>query len=168
MMRPQGPTHRKERWVFPVCQQHSSPLHSAGWFRSRPGYWRQPRQILPSNRQFKYLSPCRHDLRPHSANHKTRLQRGDVVENLAQPTRFMESNVYLEKHGSDLLSLVRLASKDFVGNPAPDLSALVDVDVFTPPTFRSGDPAQAKIWLNEAHVFEKSQFFRLFSDDWLD
>jgi hypothetical protein len=80
----------------------------------------------------------------------------------------MESNVYLEKHGSDFLSLVRLASKDFVGNPAPDLSALVDVDVFTPPTFRSGDPAQAKIWLNEAHVFEKSQFFRLFSDDWLD
>jgi len=75
---------------------------------------------------------------------------------------------YLETHGSDYLGLVRLASKDFVGNPSPGLSALVDVDVFTPPTFRSTDPVRAKAWLNEAHIFEKSQFFRLFSDDWLD
>jgi uncharacterized protein (TIGR04255 family) len=75
---------------------------------------------------------------------------------------------YLENHGADHVSMVRIASKEFVGNPAPSLSALVDVDVFTPTSFRTTDPARAKAWLNEAHTIEKAKFFRLFTGDWIE
>jgi uncharacterized protein (TIGR04255 family) len=48
------------------------------------------------------------------------------------------------------------------------LSALVDVDVFTPTSFRTTDSARVKTWLNEAHTIEKALFFRLFSEDWIE
>src|SRR5271165_3274238 len=63
MMHPQSATHRKERGVFPVGQQHSRPLDPARRLRSRVRYRQKPRQILSSDRQLVRSPPRRHDLR---------------------------------------------------------------------------------------------------------
>ena len=47
MMHPQSLTHRKERGVFPVSQQHSRSLDPARWLRSRACYRNKPRQSSP-------------------------------------------------------------------------------------------------------------------------
>jgi uncharacterized protein (TIGR04255 family) len=61
--------------------------------------------------------------------------------------------------------IVRIASKEFVQAPATNLSAAVDIDVFTPPGFSSADMNQAKEWLSEAHEFLKEEFFGLLTDE---
>jgi uncharacterized protein (TIGR04255 family) len=58
-------------------------------------------------------------------------------------------------------SIVRIASKEFVQNPAAGLTALVDVDVFTPEQFKSMDATEAQGWLGEAHKILKEEFFNL-------
>ena len=70
MMHPQSSTHRKERRVFPVSQQHSRSLDPARRLRSRACYRNKPRQILFSNRQLNRSSPRRHDLRISSRESK--------------------------------------------------------------------------------------------------
>lgn len=61
--------------------------------------------------------------------------------------------------------LVRIASKEFVQNPAMNLSALVDIDVFTPAGFSSADMNHAKEWLSEAHEFLSEEFFGLLTEE---
>ena len=70
MMHPQSLTHRKEREVPPVSQQHSRSLDPARRLRSRACYRNEPRQILFSDRQLNRSSPCRHDLRISSRESK--------------------------------------------------------------------------------------------------
>jgi hypothetical protein len=70
MMHPQSLTHRKERGVFPVSQQHSRSLDPARRLSSRACYRNESRQILFSDRQLNRSSPCRHDLRISSRESK--------------------------------------------------------------------------------------------------
>jgi uncharacterized protein (TIGR04255 family) len=73
---------------------------------------------------------------------------------------------YQIKDGDDRSALIRIASKEFVNNPSPpELVAVIDVDVFTPPTFSTSEAKTAKGWLEAAHDFEKREFFRLFTDE---
>ena len=105
MMHPQRLTHRKERGVFPVSQQHSRSLDPARRLRSRACYRNKPRQILFSDRQLNRSSPCRHDLRISSRQSKE------------QPTARQRPNESLTKdrfHGIDELGL---ADKNCAANP---------------------------------------------------
>jgi uncharacterized protein (TIGR04255 family) len=61
-------------------------------------------------------------------------------------------------------TIVRIASKEFVQNPAPGLSALVDIDVFSPPGFSTADISQAREWITQAHECLKEEFFGLLTD----
>src|SRR5271157_2155649 len=97
MMHPQSLTHRKERGVFPVSQQHSRSLDPARRLRSRACYRNKPRQILLSDRQLNRSSPCRHDLRISPRESKE------------QPTSRQRPNESLTKdrfHGIDELVAV--------------------------------------------------------------
>jgi uncharacterized protein (TIGR04255 family) len=72
---------------------------------------------------------------------------------------------YQEKDGDERLGIVRIASKEFIVNQSPaELVAVIDVDVFTPTNFQTNLPTKAKSWLEEAHEFEKRQFFRLLDE----
>jgi hypothetical protein len=68
MVHPQGSTHRKERRVVPISQQHSCPLYPARRLRSRSGNRRQLRQIPTRRRQLDHPSPPCHDARSRFAN----------------------------------------------------------------------------------------------------
>jgi uncharacterized protein (TIGR04255 family) len=61
-------------------------------------------------------------------------------------------------------AIVRIASKEFVQNPVPGLSALLDIDVFTPAGFSTADISQARQWVSEAHEYLKEEFFGLLTD----
>jgi uncharacterized protein (TIGR04255 family) len=70
-------------------------------------------------------------------------------------------NYYLQK-GDAHIALVRIASPDFVsGNITIPLRALIDVDIFTRQHFETSDVGVAKLWMIEAHSFEKEEFFKL-------
>jgi uncharacterized protein (TIGR04255 family) len=67
------------------------------------------------------------------------------------------------------MAIVRIASREFVTNPVPaDLTAIIDVEVYTPAGFTSKSPQQATAWLGLAHTQLKEEFFRLFSDELLE
>jgi uncharacterized protein (TIGR04255 family) len=72
---------------------------------------------------------------------------------------------YLRIRGEQHRAIVRIASKEFVQNPAVNLSALVDIDVFTPADFSSADVNQARDWVSKAHEFLKEEFFGLLTDE---
>jgi uncharacterized protein (TIGR04255 family) len=60
----------------------------------------------------------------------------------------------------------RLASRDFlVGQVPPDGVAAVDLDVATPPTYSNTSVDAIKLWIDQAHTFEKQAFRRLLPDD---
>jgi uncharacterized protein (TIGR04255 family) len=61
-------------------------------------------------------------------------------------------------------AMVRIASKEFVQNPVSGLSALVDIDIFSPPGFSTADISQAKEWISQAHDCLKEEFFGLLTD----
>jgi uncharacterized protein (TIGR04255 family) len=65
-------------------------------------------------------------------------------------------------------SMVRVASVEFVQNPSPNLSALVDIDIFTPATFSSTVADEARTWIDAAHNLLKEEFFTLLPDDVID
>src|SRR5215471_2629753 len=82
-------THREERWVFPVGQQHPRPLHPDRWFRSRARYRAQRCQIRVSDRQLNRSPPCCHDFPlPEST---VRVQAVTTHVNPAQMISSMES-----------------------------------------------------------------------------
>lgn len=72
---------------------------------------------------------------------------------------------YLRTIGDQHQAVIRIASKEFVQNPAAELSALVDIDVFTPAGFNSTNSQEAKRWVAEAHILLKKEFFSLFTDE---
>ena len=94
MMHPQSLTHRKERGVLPVSQQHPRPLDPACRLRSRACYRHKPRQIVFSDRQLNRSSPCRHDLRLWSRESK---------DQFTAPQRRNESLTKDRFHGIDEL-----------------------------------------------------------------
>jgi uncharacterized protein (TIGR04255 family) len=63
----------------------------------------------------------------------------------------------------------RIATADIlVGSIFPEASLLVDVDVTTPPEFRSHELMQTMFWINRAHELEKSEFFALLPQSLID
>jgi hypothetical protein len=71
---------------------------------------------------------------------------------------------YLRIRGEQHRAMIRIASKEFVQGPAADLSALMNIDVFTPADFRSADVSQAREWPSKAHELLKEEFFGLLTD----
>jgi uncharacterized protein (TIGR04255 family) len=60
---------------------------------------------------------------------------------------------------------VRIASPEFVAGPtATRVQALADLDVFTLPNFETTDAEAAKKWIDDAHTYEKEEFFKLFTE----
>jgi len=65
--------------------------------------------------------------------------------------------------------MTRVASKEFVkGKMGGNVSTVIDVDVFTPPSFESSAQSQIKEWIERAHDFEKDAFFALLSKEHID
>ena len=59
-------------------------------------------------------------------------------------------------------TLTRIASPEFVkGNFPPKTSVVIDVDVFTRKDFSSSSLKDVLGWINQAHDYEKSAFFKL-------
>jgi uncharacterized protein (TIGR04255 family) len=65
-------------------------------------------------------------------------------------------------------SIVRVASTEFVQNASPELTALVDVDIFSPSDFASTDITTARNWIGDAHRYLKQEFFTLLPADIID
>jgi uncharacterized protein (TIGR04255 family) len=68
---------------------------------------------------------------------------------------------YQRTLGDHHVAIVRVASKEFVLNPSPDLVALADVDISTPEGFKTSELDAAQKWLSTAHEFLKDEFFTL-------
>ena len=62
---------------------------------------------------------------------------------------------------------IRVASPEFVSSPKP-LQVLVDLDVFTPSGTDTVDAGAARDWVEEAHNYEKEEFFLLFTEDMMN
>jgi uncharacterized protein (TIGR04255 family) len=59
---------------------------------------------------------------------------------------------------------VRIASPEFVsGSIKKTVQVLVDLDVFTLADFETNDSQATKEWIEDAHAYEKEEFFRLFT-----
>lgn len=69
---------------------------------------------------------------------------------------------YLEQSSATHLTLTKIASPYFLqGTLPPNTTAVVDIDVFTPPDFKTSSLDQLFKWVDDAHDFEKESFFRL-------
>ena len=78
---------------------------------------------------------------------------------------------FIAERGDKHRCMVRIASKEFVMSPTgvpSDLAAFIDVDVYTPDNFTTSVKDEAISWTDEAHDFEKEQFFRLIPGPILD
>jgi uncharacterized protein (TIGR04255 family) len=70
--------------------------------------------------------------------------------------------------GEQHITIVRLASKQFVQGVAANATAFLDIDVFTPQGFTSSKVDQAKTWVTDAHTFLEDEFFRMLTKDLKD
>lgn len=69
---------------------------------------------------------------------------------------------YSVRPGDDFVCMTRLATRDFVQGPLPDDAvAYADIDVYTPPRFKSSDVKHILEWLEKAHVLKNDAFFKL-------
>jgi uncharacterized protein (TIGR04255 family) len=65
-------------------------------------------------------------------------------------------------------AMIRIASVEFVQNPSPGMTALVDIDIFTPKDFRATSAREVDVWTAEAHDLLKAEFFTLLPDHLID
>jgi uncharacterized protein (TIGR04255 family) len=66
----------------------------------------------------------------------------------------------------DHIVQVRIASPEFVsGSTTQTIQALADLDVFTPQHFEITDVDAATKWVEDAHIYEKEEFFKLFTEE---
>lgn len=75
---------------------------------------------------------------------------------------------YQKSHGPMHAALIRISSPEFVIGPTQSFSALVDVDVGTPPSFSVAEPNAVKKWFDGAHRYEKQEFFSLIPSKLID
>jgi hypothetical protein len=90
MMDPKSLSHRKERRILAVAEQHLRPLYWARRLGARARNDHQPLNVLVFNRQFHRLPPSCHDATPRSANPKRGIHKQTSGSNDAD---FMESVV---------------------------------------------------------------------------
>jgi uncharacterized protein (TIGR04255 family) len=73
---------------------------------------------------------------------------------------------YVKRPAPGHLITIRVASPDLVNAPSkPNLAAMVDIDVYTPPADQMSDSGEVKDWVDAAHTYMKYEFFKLFTDD---
>jgi len=73
---------------------------------------------------------------------------------------------FTEPSSNEHMVTTRVATPEFLQGPIQkDATLFVDVDVFTPDGFSSGDVADTMKWVERAHDIEKQSFFRLFSSE---
>lgn len=70
---------------------------------------------------------------------------------------------YQKPHGRDYLVIVKISSRELITPVPEDLTAFVDIDVFTPEKFSAKTAAELNAWLDRAHEIEKLEFFNLFT-----
>lgn len=64
---------------------------------------------------------------------------------------------------------VRVATPDFVQGILPEESSIfIDIDVFTEDGFETTNKDKIKEWITKAHDAEKTEFFRLLTDETID
>lgn len=86
-------------------------------------------------------------------------------DNLQDPQNLTYRKVRSDNH----VVQVRIASPEFVTAPiGKKVQVLLDLDVFTPNGFETNDAGTAKTWIEDAHTYEKEEFFRLFTDEMKD
>jgi uncharacterized protein (TIGR04255 family) len=68
---------------------------------------------------------------------------------------------YERSHSTNHRAIVRVAPKEFVQNPSEGLEAVIDIDIFTPPEFKSEEQDGAGPWVAQAHIYLKEEFFTL-------
>lgn len=79
---------------------------------------------------------------------------------LAEPQNLNYQRIRSDKH----IVQVRVASPEYVSG-SRELRALVDLDVFTAAGVEILDADSAHEWIREAHIYEKEEFFMLFTED---
>jgi hypothetical protein len=89
MMHSEALSHRKERQILPIAEQHLRPLDPAGRLRARARYRYQRGNLVLRHHQLNRMSPSRHDTVPRSANRK----RGIRHQTIRSMSGFMESIV---------------------------------------------------------------------------
>jgi uncharacterized protein (TIGR04255 family) len=76
---------------------------------------------------------------------------------------------FITSSGDNSSCTVRIATKEFVQGSIPqDTSVFIDVDVFTNDGFVTSDQLAVQKWIEFAHAYEKTEFFRLFTQEILD
>jgi len=139
----------------------------AGWERFRPEIYRFVEFLFGSFQDFRCTR-----LGIRYINIFTREDHGvESVKDLnyqvtldgKELTSPQNINYQILKHDNHNI-LVRVASPEFVSGTQKDIcSALVDLDVFTPDDWRGGDRDDAEKWIEDAHTYEKYEFFKLFT-----
>jgi uncharacterized protein (TIGR04255 family) len=62
-------------------------------------------------------------------------------------------------------AVVRIASTEFIGLPQfQEATVLADIDIFTKQNFEATSQTSISKWLEDAHIAEKEEFFRLLPD----
>jgi uncharacterized protein (TIGR04255 family) len=73
---------------------------------------------------------------------------------------------YRLKRSDNHIVQVRIASPEFIsGSLERRVQVLVDLDVFTPSGFATNQDGFVKDWMENAHIYEKEEFFRLFTEE---
>jgi uncharacterized protein (TIGR04255 family) len=98
------------------------------------------------------------------------------VSDLALAVRVDDKNVgepinlnYAESNDRTHVTMTRIASPVFVQGRLPEgTTAVIDIDVTSPPGFISKSKDEVITWTSEAHDYEKSAFFRLIPKDILE
>jgi uncharacterized protein (TIGR04255 family) len=92
---------------------------------------------------------------------------GDLALSVSVGNRQLSGDmslIYNVARGPDTLARVSVSSPEMVIGPEGPFAAVVDVDVATRGGTDFGSPDQILSWMDEAHEFEKEQFFSLIPD----
>jgi len=75
----------------------------------------------------------------------------------------------LEQCDDNHYTMTRISSLEFVeGQLAANVNSIIDIDVYTPPTFSTSSISEVLKWINDAHTYEGTAFFRLIPVELLD
>ena len=109
---------------------------------------------------FRYLNAFTYEdhevANPRSLNYTVTVAGTELTE----PQNLNYRRQPSEKHTVQ----VRIASPEFVSG-AKKLHVLVDLDVHTPDGVETVDVGVARNWIEDAHTYEKEEFFALFTDE---
>jgi len=75
----------------------------------------------------------------------------------------------LEKSDDNHYTMTRISSLEFIEGQLPaGVNSIIDIDVYTPPTFSTSSISEVLKWINDAHSYEGTAFFKLIPDELLE